>query len=221
MALCATSAVAVRKSIMTNYQPRIYIYKRYERFWHWSQALLVIIMMFTGFEIHGVYSLIGFGRSVQLHTMAAWALITLWAFTIFWQFTTGEWRQYMPSLKNVTAMIRYYTIGIFTDAPHPFQKTAHQKHNPLQRLAYLSLLAMISPLIWISGLLYLFYGDWSQWGLTHYLSLEWVAVAHTLGAFMMTAFFFIHVYLTTTGHTLTAHIKAMITGWEEAEQIPH
>ena len=75
---------------MTNYQPRIYIYKRYERFWHWSQALLVIIMMFTGFEIHGVYSLIGFGRSVQLHTMAAWALITLWAFTIFWQFTTGE-----------------------------------------------------------------------------------------------------------------------------------
>lgn len=221
MALCATSAVAVRKSIMTNYQPRIYIYKRYERFWHWSQALLVIIMMFTGFEIHGVYSLIGFDRSVQLHTMAAWALITLWAFTIFWQFTTGEWRQYMPSLKNVTAMIRYYTIGIFTDAPHPFQKTAHQKHNPLQRLAYLSLLAMISPLIWISGLLYLFYGDWSQWGLTHYLSLEWVAVAHTLGAFMMTAFFFIHVYLTTTGHTLTAHIKAMITGWEEADNPKH
>lgn len=206
---------------MTNYQPRIYIYKRYERFWHWSQALLVIIMMFTGFEIHGVYSLIGFGRSVQLHTMAAWALITLWAFTIFWQFTTGEWRQYMPSLKNVTAMIRYYTIGIFTDAPHPFHKTALQKHNPLQRLAYLALLAMISPLIWVSGLLYLFYGDWSQWGLSNYLSLEWVAVAHTLGAFMMTAFFFIHVYLTTTGQTLTAHIKAMITGWEDAEQIPH
>jgi thiosulfate reductase cytochrome b subunit len=34
---------------------------------------------------------------------------------------------------------------------------------------------------------------------------------------MMTAFFFIHVYLTTTGHTVFAHIKAMITGWEEAE----
>ena len=71
-------------------QERIYIYKRYERFWHWSQALLVIVMMITGFEIHGTYSLLGFGRAVQVHTMAAWALITLWAFTIFWQFTTGE-----------------------------------------------------------------------------------------------------------------------------------
>jgi thiosulfate reductase cytochrome b subunit len=28
-------------------------------------------------------------------------------------------------------------------------------------------------------------------------------------------FFIVHVYLTTTGHTPTAHIKSMITGWEE------
>ncbi len=196
---------------------RIYIYKRYERFWHWSQALLIIVMMITGFEVHGSYTLFGFGQAVAWHTLAAWCLLTLWAFTIFWQFTTGEWRQYLPSLKNVAAMIRYYTIGIFTNAPHPFHKTAQQKHNPLQRLAYLALLAFISPLIWGSGLLYLFYGDWETLGLGAYLSLEWVAVAHTLGAFLITAFFFIHVYLTTTGHTLFAHIKAMITGWEEVD----
>jgi thiosulfate reductase cytochrome b subunit len=30
-------------------------------------------------------------------------------------------------------------------------------------------------------------------------------------------FFIVHVYLTTTGHTPTAHIKAMVTGWEEAD----
>ncbi len=194
---------------------RIYIYKRYERFWHWSQALLIITMMITGFEVHGSYLLLGFKKAVQLHTLAAWTLLTLWAFTIFWQFTTGEWRQYLPSLKNVGAMIKYYTVGIFTNSPHPFHKTALQKHNPLQRLAYLALLAVISPLIWGSGLLYLFYGDWSRLGLDAWLTLEWVAVAHTLGAFLITAFFFIHVYLTTTGHTMFAHIKAMITGWEE------
>ena len=197
---------------------RIYIYKRYERFWHWSQALLIITMMITGFEVHGSYSLLGFAQAVQYHTLAAWTLLILWAFTIFWQFTTGEWRQYLPSLKNVMAMVHYYTIGIFTNAPHPFHKTVQHKHNPLQRLAYLALLAFISPLIWVSGLFYLFYGDWARFGLDTYLSLEWVAIIHTLGAFMMTAFFFIHVYLTTTGHTLTAHIKAMITGWEEVEK---
>lgn len=196
---------------------KIYIYKRYERFWHWSQALLIIAMMLTGFEVHDSYSLFGFRRATQLHTLAAWSLLTLWAFTIFWQFTTGEWRQYLPTLKNVAAMLRYYTIGIFSNAPHPFRKTVVQKHNPLQRLAYLTLLAFISPLIWGSGLLYLFYADWAAWGAERYLSLETVAVVHTLGAFMMTAFFFIHVYLTTTGHTLTAHLKAMLTGWEEID----
>jgi thiosulfate reductase cytochrome b subunit len=197
---------------------RIYIYKRYERFWHWSQALLIIGMMITGFEVHGTYTLVGFQKAVQLHTLAAWTLLTLWAFTIFWQFTTGEWRQYLPSLKNVLAMVNYYLIGIFRDAPHPFRKTVVQKHNPLQRLAYLALLAVISPLIWISGLFYLFYGNWQQLGIDRYLTLEWVAVAHTLGAFLITAFFFIHVYLTTTGHTVFAHIKAMITGWEEVDE---
>lgn len=114
-------------------------------------------------------------------------------------------------------MIRYYSIGIFSDAPHPLHKTAMQRYNPLQRLAYLALLAVISPLIWGSGLLYLFYAEWPRLGLKHLLSLEGVAVAHTLGAYLITAFFFIHVYLTTTGHTLFAHIKAMITGWEEVD----
>ncbi|WP_374326314.1 cytochrome b/b6 domain-containing protein [Azonexus sp.] len=197
---------------------RIYIYKRYERFWHWSQAFLIVSMMITGFEVHGTYALLGFQKAVQLHTLAAWTLLTLWAFTIFWQFTTGEWRQYLPSLKNVLAMVNYYLIGIFRDAPHPFRKTVVQKHNPLQRLAYLALLAFISPMIWVSGLFYLFYGNWRDLGIDQYLTLEWVALAHTAGAFMMAAFFFIHVYLTTTGHTVFAHIKAMVTGWEEVDE---
>ena len=199
---------------------RVYIYKRYERFWHWSQAALIIIMMFTGFEVHGFYDLLGFGQAVRVHTLAAWTLVALWAFTIFWQFTTGEWKQYLPSLKRVDLMIRYYAWGIFHDAPHPFKKTVAQKHNPLQRLAYLALLAVISPIIWVSGLLYLFYGDWAMLGIDRWLSLELVAVMHTLGAFLITAFFFIHVYLTTTGHTIFAHIKAMITGWEDIHEIP-
>ena len=156
-------------------------------------------------------------RIVASMDPVAWTLLVLWAFTIFWQFTTDEWKQYLPSLKNVFAMIHYYTIGIFTHSPHPFRKTVVQKHNPLQRLAYLALLAFISPLVWGSGLFYLFYGSWNALGIDKYLTLEFIAIAHTAGAFMMTAFFFIHVYLTTTGHTVFAHIKAMITGWEEAE----
>jgi thiosulfate reductase cytochrome b subunit len=196
---------------------RIYLYKRYERFWHWSQAVLVIFMMLTGFEIHGVYQNFGFRHAVEYHTLAAWSLLTLWAFTIFWQFTTGEWRQYIPTLTRVLSMVRYYTHGIFVNAPHPFHKTVGKKHNPLQRLAYVSLLALVSPLIWGSGLLYLFYAYWRGYGLDSFLTLEAVGLAHTAGAFMMLTFFIVHVYLTTTGHTPFAHIKTMVTGWEDAE----
>jgi thiosulfate reductase cytochrome b subunit len=38
------------------------------------------------------------------------------------------------------------------------------------------------------------------------------------GAFFIFAFVVVHVYMTTTGHTVLAHIKAMITGWEDIEE---
>lgn len=195
---------------------RIYVFKRFERFWHWAQALLIIGMMITGFEVHGTYALLGFERAVDWHATMAWALITLWVFAIFWHFTTGEWRQYIPTTDKMAAMVRYYLTGIFTDAPHPFRQTTLRKHNPLQRVAYLFVKLVINPLLWISGLLYLFYASWAGWGLG-WLQLEWVALAHTAGAFLMLIFFIVHVYLATAGHTPTAHIKAMVTGWEEVE----
>ena len=114
-------------------------------------------------------------------------------------------------------MFKYYLTGIFTRAPHPFRQTTLVKHNPLQRLAYLFFWLVISPVIWISGWFYLFFGEWSKWGIDEYLSLEWVAFFHVLGAFMVLIFFIAHVYLATAGHTPLSHIKAMITGWEEVE----
>ncbi len=200
-----------------NIMERIYIFKRFERFWHWTQALLIIFMMLTGFEVHGAWRNFGFDRAASLHTTAAWALIGLWVFAIFWHFTTGEWKQYIPTLDKAEAMMRYYLTGIFTNAPHPFRQTQLRKHNPLQRLAYLGVKLFINPLIWVSGLLYLYYSSWADWGLGG-LKLEWVAIAHTIGAFLMLTFFIAHVYLATAGHTPLSHIKAMITGWEELDE---
>ena len=196
---------------------KIYVFKKFERFWHWSQASLIIFMLITGFEVHGSYHFLGFGRAVELHTIAAWSLIGLWVFAIFWHFTTGEWKQYIPTLDKAVAMIKFYSVGIFVNAPHPFRATTLRKHNPLQRLAYLGVMLFIGPLLWFSGWFYLFYSDWAAWGMDKYVSLEWVALFHAAGAFMMLMFLIAHVYLTTAGHTPTSHIKAMITGWEEVE----
>ena len=195
---------------------RIYIFKRFERFWHWSQAALIIFLLTTGFEVHGSYHLFGYKDAASYHTIAAWTLVALWVFAIFWHFTTGEWKQYIPTMEKVQAMLRYYLTGIFTNAPHPFKQTRLRKHNPLQRLAYLFVLVLINPLIWITGWFYLFYSSWNDWGVG-WLNLEYVAMFHVIGAFMMLIFLIAHVYLATAGHTPTAHIKAMITGWEEVE----
>ncbi|TRZ66413.1 MAG: cytochrome B [Rhodocyclaceae bacterium] len=195
---------------------RIYVFKRFERFWHWSQAGLIMFLMLTAFDIHGTYGIFGFERAVNYHSIAAWSLVGLWIFAIFWHLTTGEWKQYIPTTEKVVAMMKYYLVGIFKNAPHPFRLTRLRKHNPLQRLAYLGVLLFISPLVWITGWLYLFRAEWDAWGLTN-LKLEWVATGHTIGAFLMLAFLIAHVYLTTAGHKPTAHIKAMITGWEEVE----
>ena len=194
---------------------RIFIFKRFERFWHWSQALLIISMMITGFEVHGFYKILGFGSAVSWHTNAAWALLTIWAFAIVWQFTTGEWKQYLPTVKKVDVMIKYYAWDIFSGAPHPYHKTLDAKHNPLQRLAYLAFLALMSPIVWGSGLLYLFYGQWRALGVGQVLSLEGVAFFHVLGAYLVLTFLIVHVYLAVSGPK--AHLRAMVTGWEEVE----
>ncbi len=198
---------------------RMYIFKRFERFWHWAQAALIIFMLVTGFEIHGTYALLGWEKAANLHTTAAWTLIGLWLFAIFWHFTTGEWKQYIPTGKNIVAMMNYYLVGIFTGAPHPFRVTQLSKHNPLQRLAYLLVKLFINPLIWASGLAYLYYNELAATKIAALvgLSLGTIALVHTAAAFMMLIFLIAHVYLSTTGHTPLAHIKAMITGWEDVE----
>ena len=196
---------------------RVMIFKRFERLWHWAQAGLILVLLFSGFEIHGSYDFQGFEDAVTMHRTAAWSLVTLWMFAIFWHFTTAEWKQYVPTLKKVDAMVRYYLLGIFIRAPHPFRQTMLRKHNPLQRLAYLFLWVVISPMIWLTGWAYLFYAKWGDLGLDQYLVLAQVAFFHAIGAFMMLVFLIAHIYLITTGRTVLAHMKAMITGWEEID----
>jgi Ni,Fe-hydrogenase I cytochrome b subunit len=38
---------------------------------------------------------------------------------------------------------------------------------------------------------------------------------HTLGAFLLVCFFIAHLYLITTGTTITSNLKAMLTGYED------
>jgi len=201
---------------------REYVYKGFERFWHWTQAALILFLALTGFEIHGSLGFFGFEQAVAYHSAAAWALLVLIAFAIFWHLTTGEWRQYVPTLENLRAQAEYYVIGIFRSAAHPTRKTALRKLNPLQRLVYLALKVLVIPVIVTSGLLYMFY-RYPQRHAVEALDVKGltaIAVLHTAGAFFLVAFLIGHLYLMTTGHTVLSNLKAMITGWEDLEIDP-
>jgi thiosulfate reductase cytochrome b subunit len=201
---------------------REYVYKGFERFWHWTQAGLILFLALTGFEIHGSLSFLGFEQAVRYHSTAAVALMILIAFAIFWHLTTGEWRQYVPTLGNLRAQAEYYVIGIFRDAPHPTRRTALSKLNPLQRITYLGLKVLVIPVIVTSGLLYMFYRYPQSHGIDalNVSGLATIAVAHTAGAFLLVSFLVGHLYLITTGDTPSSNLKAMITGWEELEVAP-
>jgi thiosulfate reductase cytochrome b subunit len=195
----------------------IYLYTRYERFWHWLQMALIIILLVTGLEAHGLYTFLGFHTAVKVHNFVGITWLIAFAFFVFWLFTTGEWKQYIPTSKKMIAVIRYYSYGIFRGESHPVPKKKEAKHNPLQRLVYLNLAAILLPIQMVSGFLYWGYNSWAAWGLSG-LSLMVIAWIHMAGAFAIFSFIIVHVYMTTTGHTIFAHTKAMITGWEDVDE---
>ncbi len=198
----------------------VLIYKGFERFWHWMQALLIFFLIFTGFEVHGSYSFLGFKEAVTYHNIAAYLFLLLTIFAIFWHFTTGEYKQYIPTFKNIKAQLDYYLIGIFRNAPHPTRKTLLSKLNPLQRLTYFGLKIILIPASIISGILYMFYRYPSRYGIEaiNIDSLKVIAIIHTAAAFLMVVFVIVHLYLITTGTTITSNLKAMLTGYEEIEE---
>lgn len=195
---------------------KVYLYKRFERFWHWSQTLLIFSLIFTGFEIHGVTAIMGYEEAVIWHNNAAWAFMILIIFAIFWHLTTDEWKNYVPTIQNFKAQAEYYLTGIFRNAPHPTKKRTLSKLNPLQRLTYFGLKILLIPLMVLTGLLYMYF-HYPVRGI-EFESLEYIAVLHTLGAYMLLAFIIIHLYLITTGRTLGSNLKAMVTGWEEMDE---
>ena len=191
---------------------KIRLYSGFERLWHWAQAFIIIALGFTGFCVHGTYRINPFEQSYMLHRTLGFVLVGLFIFAVFWHLTTGQWKQYLPHRQKISRQIRYYTVGMFRNEPHPYKKNELSKLNPLQRITYLGFLVLIFPVLATTGLMNIYYDQVKQW---FPVRLETLALIHTIGAFLLVAFFIVHVYMTTTGHTVFSNIMAMITGVEE------
>ncbi|MCI0518864.1 MAG: cytochrome b/b6 domain-containing protein [Chloroflexi bacterium] len=204
---------------------RTYMYAVYERFWHWLQTFVIVLLLFTGLIIHrpDIFGWLSFRHIVTLHNVLAAILVINAALSLFYHLVSGEIQQFIPRpygfFDQAIVQTNFYLQGIFKSGEHPFEKTPAKKLNPLQQVTYFGILNVLLPLQIITGAL--------MWGVQKapqiagfFGGLPFLAPFHSLVAWTFGAFIVGHVYLTTTGHEPLAGIKAMVSGWEESEERP-
>jgi thiosulfate reductase cytochrome b subunit len=197
------------------------LYSLHERIWHWIQAAALILLLLTGFAIH--YP-VGFGifgtlaRAVTWHSWAGLFLILNAFLGLFYHLTADKYHHYLPRMDDFSQgailQARFYLYGIFKGEPHPYEADARHKLNPLQKLTYLALLNILLPYQIFTGALMWGANRWPEL-FARFGGLKVLGPAHTLGSFLFATFLITHIYLTTTGKTPLALLRAMITGWEE------
>jgi len=201
---------------------KVYMYHVYERFWHWLQTFVIVLLLFTGLIIHrpDIFGFLSFRYMVTFHNVLAAILVINAGLSLFYHLSSGEIRQFIPRpygfFDQAIEQTKFYIQGIFRGKDHPFEKTTNKKLNPLQQITYFGILNVLLPLQIVTGALMWGVQRWS--GVANMLGgLPYLAPFHSLVAWLFASFIVAHVYLTTTGPEPTAGIKAMMNGWEDVE----
>jgi thiosulfate reductase cytochrome b subunit len=196
-----------------------YLYGVYERFWHWMQTFTIVILLFTGLIIHrpDIFGMFSFRGVVALHNTLAALLVVNALLSLFYHLVSGEIQQFIPKpygfFDQAILQAKFYLKGIFRQAPHPFEKTAERKLNPLQQLTYFGILNVLLPLQIITGGLMWGVQQWGQ--ISNWVGgLPVLAPIHSMTAWLFATFIVAHVYLTTTSDRPLSAIQAMMTGYE-------
>lgn len=196
---------------------RLYLHPLSERLWHWIQALIIMGLLLTGAVIHwSDYSHLPYSFTVQLHNLLGILLICSFFFWLFYGALSGRITHYHFSrdelYPGIPRQLKYYVWDIFWGREHPIHPTLTNKFNPLQKLTYAMTMFLLMPLMCTSGLLYLYPLRFGTL-ISHIGGLHMLALLHFFLATIFAAFLVVHLYLTTTGPTITAEISSMITGY--------
>lgn len=199
---------------------RYALYSRFERIWHWCQAVAILAMILTGVAIHWPMGAdwLPFAWAVHIHNAAGFVLIANAFFGFFYFLATGSIRQYVPRRREFVSstgrQMSFYLRGIFRGERHPIEKVPERRLNPLQQITYLMVLNVLLPLQMATGLLMWSAASWPEAAQT-LGGLGFLGLVHTFGAWCFCSFLMMHLYLITTGHTPSANLKAMVLGYED------
>jgi thiosulfate reductase cytochrome b subunit len=180
---------------------------------------MVVFLLITGIQLRlsGVSSLRPHDPFLVIHKYAGWAMTVSWVIWLVYGLISNHLsRHYLfrkGDFRGTFRQAKFYLISIFRGEENPFRPSPDGKFNPLQKLAYGSIMAIFAPILVLTGLLF------SDIFFRKYILL-WNVVAeinavHVMAAYVFLLYLVFHVYMATLGPTAFAHTKAMILGYEE------
>ncbi len=204
---------------------RIYVHPLPVRIWHWLNAVGFVCLILTGLQIRyvGLIDVISFRAAVNLHNWIGFVLIANFFVWLGFYLFSDRIRVYHPELsprKHFLTSIRqmqYYGYGIFKGDPNPFHVSVYSKFNPMQSMMYQIVMLIVVPIQFYTGiLLYDVHRFAAQ--VNFFGGVRVVDTVHVLIFIFFIVYVIMHSYLGALGHTVSAHYKAMFTGWEELEE---
>jgi len=207
---------------------KVFLHTLTIRIWHWINALIVIALMITGIQlrapgIEGIARKMAvwipeYSMAVLIHKYIGYAMALSFLFWLIYIIASGSFRTHYilrpADLPTLVKQALYYIFGVFQGSENPFTPTAEGKFNPLQKIAYGSVMLVITPLIVVTGILFsdifLFRRviDWLG-------GIRLLDALHVLASYLFLLNLIVHLYMCTMGHHIFDHVKAMILGFEE------
>jgi thiosulfate reductase cytochrome b subunit len=204
---------------------RIYVHPLPVRLWHWVNAVGFVVLILTGLHIRyaDIFQVTSYATAVNIHNWTGFALIANYFVWLLFYLFTDRITVYHPELnpakyfRDTMRQAMYYGYGIFKGHPNPHHVTAYRKFNPMQSTMYQIIMMLLVPIQFYTGVL--------LWDLDRFAGsvdflggVRVVATVHVLLFIFFFAFIFGHVYLSSLGHTPSAHFKAMWDGYEDVEE---
>lgn len=192
------------------------------RIWHWINAGFIFFLIITGIQLRfPVVSIFQYNHAVFLHKIFGYVLAGSFLYWLAYYLITGNLkRHYIFRMRDAKIMVHqgaYYALSMFKGTKSPFMPSEHERFNPLQKIAYLLVMLVLTPIILISGILF---SD-----ITYYLNIinyiggvRILDAIHVATGYAFVLYLIVHLYMSTLGYRVISHIKAMITGYGEEHE---
>jgi len=195
----------------------VYLHPLTVRIWHWTNAAIVIVLLVTGAQLRipELRILPSYSQAAAIHKYVGFAMGLSFLFWLPYSFVSGGLRRhYLLRVKDMRAIVGqalFYLFGIFRGWENPFEPTPDNKFNPLQKIAYASVMLVFTPIIVVTGIIF---SDLVSFALFVEMlrGVRVLDAIHVVMAYVFVLYLAVHLYMSTLGSTVFEHVRAMITG---------